>query len=350
MQNSFLNWVLISRAGAYFMVTAVFLYLFNNYLVYWQNLPGTYALSLHFGWTGDEADSLSEDQVWQALIQLYSYLTVLGLSIFYSIKRSSIDLEDEVKRFSDLSAYLIRSCFWAVLLIGISDTVISILRVENFLEFWVSPELEVELGRPTYRSLNLHFPLIVMSFVIAVFIRNISFTWLALMVVLSEFSIVITRFVFSYEQAYMGDVVRFWYAALFLFASANTLVEEGHVRVDVLYASLKRKTKAWTNVVGISLLGFPICWVILMQGMGGKANSINSPLLSFEISQSGYGLYVKYLMAGFLVVFAVSMIVQFVSYILHNVYILNSEESEDEEMESYNNICSMGSSTLKRES
>ena len=30
----------------------------------------------------------------------------------------------------------------------------------------------------------------------------------------------------------MGDLVRFWYAALF-FASAYTLKEDGHVRVDV---------------------------------------------------------------------------------------------------------------------
>ena len=57
--------------------------------------------------------------------------------------------------------------------------------------------------------------------------RDISFTWLDLMCVLAEFLIVVTRFVFSYEQAYMVDLVRFWYAGLFLFASAYTLVEEG---------------------------------------------------------------------------------------------------------------------------
>ena len=34
----------------------------------------------------------------------------------------------------------------------------------------------------------------------------------------------------------------------------------------------------------------------------GQSNLINAPLLSFEVSQSGYGMYVKYLMAGFLLV------------------------------------------------
>ena len=316
--------------------------------MYWQELPGTYALAEHFGWLGDDIDNLEDSEIGQAQIQLLSYLGVLSLAIIYALKRVNIPLADEVKRFSDLSAYFIRSCFWAVLLIGLIDTVISILRVEDFLSFWVNPELEKELGRAIYRGSNIHYPLILISFVIAYFVRTVSFTWLALMVVLAEFMIVITRFIFSYEQAYMGDVVRFWYAALFLFASANTLVEEGHVRVDVLYANLKRRTKAFSNIVGISLLGLPICWVILMQGLGGRANSINSPLLSFEISQSGYGLYVKYLMAGYLAVFAVSMIIQFTSYLLHNVNILNSPECANDEDESYNNICSLGSKRINQ--
>ena len=150
-------------------------------------------------------------------------------------------------------------------------------------------------------------------------------------VVLSEFAIVITRFVFSYEQAFMGALVRFWYAALFLFASAYTLLKEGHVRVDVFYAGFSRAKKSWSNIVGTLVLGLPLCWVILMQGMGGRGDSINSPLLSFEISQSGYGMYVKYLMAGFLVVFASTMMVQFVSYLLENIANLLHPPEEDEE-------------------
>jgi hypothetical protein len=57
--------------------------------------------------------------------------------------------------------------------------------------------------------------------------------------------------------------------------------------------------------------------VILIIGMGGRPSSIiNSPILSFEVTQAGFGLYVKYLMAGFLGVFAVTMLIQFVSYFL----------------------------------
>ena len=123
----------------------------------------------------------------------------------------------------------------------------------------------------------------------------------------------------------MGDLVRFWYAALFLFASAYTLVHEGHVRVDVLYSRFGKPAKAWVNSVGTLLLGLPLGWIILVTGMWDKTSSINSPLFSFEVSQSGYGLYVKYLMVGFLAVYAVSMIVQFSSYLLYHVAELRDE-------------------------
>ena len=72
------------------------------------------------------------------------------------------------------------------------------------------------------------------------FSGGIDFIWLALLIVLGELLIVITRFIFSCEQAFMGDLVGFWYAGLFLF-SVLTLVHEGHVRVDVLYANFKNK-------------------------------------------------------------------------------------------------------------
>ncbi len=304
------------------MVSSVFLYLLNNYLVYWQDMPGPYLLFSHFGWIGDEANTLDAEQLTQGWWQLIAYLGVFALLIVYVFRNRSRTLLQDADRFERLSTYLVRAAFWAVLLIGLVDVLISFLRVEELLTSFVSDSLITELGRPTYRGTYVHYPLLILSFVIALFVRNISFSWLSLMVVLAEFLIVITRFVFSYEQAFMGDLVRFWYASLFLFASAYTLVHEGHVRVDVLYAGFSETKKAWSNITGCLLLGIPLCWVILMHGMGGKGNSINSPLLSFEISQSGYGMYVKYIMAAFLVVFSVTMMIQFVSYLLKSIAVL----------------------------
>ena len=38
-------------------------------------------------------------------------------------------------------------------------------------------------------------------------------------------------------------------------------------------------------------------------------------MLNFETSMSGFGMYIKYFMAAFLIVFAFSMLLQFTSYL-----------------------------------
>lgn len=327
------NITLVARSLGYMMVTGVFLYLLNNYLVYWQALPGTFDLFSHYGYFGLEqlTNLLNDKQITQAWAQLIIYVLVLLMGIAYCFVTPNRSIEDDAVRFAQLAAYIIRFSFWSVCLVGFTDMMISFLRVEDFLEFWTGNSLATQLGRPIFRGTYVHYPLIILSLVIAYRLKNVSFAWLAFMVVISEFLIVVTRFVFSYEQAYMGDLVRFWYAALFLFASAHTLVEEGHVRVDVLYAGFSRRKRAWFDSIGCAFLGIPIFWVILMQGMGGRGNSINSPLLSFEVSQSGYGMYVKYLMAAFLIIYSVSMLVQLVSYLLFNIAQLSNSGNLDEQ-------------------
>jgi len=255
-------------------------------------------------------------------IQLAFYLGPIAGIIVLVLSTRDRSLRSDAQRLTALAAYIARAAFWAVLLVGLVDMVISFLRVEGILTPVVGEDLAKDLGRSSFRGNYVHYPLIGLSFVIAYFTHSLGFIWLALLIVLAEFQIVILRFVFSYEQAFMSDLVRFWYGALFLFASAYTLIEEGHVRVDILYAGFTERGKAWTNSIGSVVLGVPLCWVVLTRGMDGKSNLINGPLLSNEVTQSGYGMYVKYLMAGFLVVYALTMLAVFASSFLSSAAVL----------------------------
>jgi TRAP-type mannitol/chloroaromatic compound transport system permease small subunit len=290
-------------------VTIFFIFLLNNYLVIWRDWPGIAALF----------ESAGAKDLRLAWGQMVGYIVAVLGSTFYVLKNQDVTLRDDSEVFTFISAYVIRAAFWSVFFIGIADAFISFLRVENFLTSIVSEEMATQLGRPQFRAPLIHAPLIIFSLIIAALNRQLCFTWLALMVVAAELVIVFSRFVFSYEQAFMGDLVRFWYAALFLFASAYTLLEDGHVRVDVVYAGFSKKTKGLVNAIGSVVLGIALCGVILLIGMSGKANIINSPLLNIEVSQSGYGMYVKYLMAGFLAVFASTMLIQFTSSTLSGI-------------------------------
>lgn len=293
----------IVRFFGWCTLAVMFAFIVNNILTFW------------FDWTGIAPLLGTSDAGigWQAIVQLGIYVAMILLTVRYVRGRGDAPLREDSEKVIGWNTFFIRAAFWVVLLVGLADTVISALRVEGMLVDLVGKEMDSNLGRSQYRGFYIHGPLVLLGILIACVTRTLGFIWLALLVVVAELAIVFTRFVFSYEQAYMGDLVRFWYAALFLFASAYTLLEDGHVRVDVFYAGFTRRKKAFVNVWGSIFLGMTLCWTVLLLGMWGKASIINSPILAYEITQSTTGLFVKYFMAGFLAVFAISMMMQFVA-------------------------------------
>jgi TRAP-type mannitol/chloroaromatic compound transport system permease small subunit len=292
-------------------VSMTFAYLINNILCFWLNWPGILVL-LPFSPAPEGLDLVL------SLVQLGIYLAGIVMAIVGVRLSMTRTLRDDASTMFGISNYIIRFAFWSVLLIGLIDAVISFLRVEGLLDTMVGSDLSTELGRSRFRGPYVHAPMLLVGLVIAARTKSLGFHWLALLVVLAELGIVLSRFVFSYEQAFQGDLVRFWYGALFLFASAYTLFEDGHVRVDVLYAGFAEKTKGMINLLGSVFLGLTLCWTIMILGMWNQSSIINSALLAYEVSQSGFGMYVKYWMAGFLAVFAVTMSIQFTSFALES--------------------------------
>ena len=313
------NLPIIIRIFSYSILATTFVFLFNNVLTVWFEWPGVKSLFSHYGWFGFKKLSkpLEDTVLTFAYLQLFFYLASILLSILYVNRSIKQTLTADSEILNKFTAYIIRSSFWAVLIVGIVDLIISFLVVEKLVEPLLGEYLKIKLVVPAFRITFVHFPLILLSFVVGYFTRSVGFIWLAVLVVGSEFFIVLSRFIFEYEQAFQGDLVRFWYSALYLFASAYALIHEGHVRVDVLYTGFSERKKAWTNSIGSLILGIPLCLIVLFLGMGGKASIINGPVISFEITQQGSnGLYLLYLMAVYLAVFAVSMLIQFTSYFM----------------------------------
>jgi len=301
----------------------MFAFVFNSYLTLALEWPKIFELF----YMNNELTSLDYFKIFiEIFVYFISIAGVFYLSYIYrdqSLRKDCLLLNKTVN-------YFIRSCFWAVVFVGLADVIISFLRVEDLLDNVVGQDLATQLGRSKFRGPYVHIPLVFLGFFVGIFIKHIAFTWLAFLVVIAELLIVITRFVFSYEQAFQGDIVRFWYAALFLFASAYTLFEDGHVRVDVLYSKFTSKTKGIVNSYGSVLMGMTLCWCILLLGMWEKTNVIVNPILSYESAQSGFGMYTKYWLASFLAIFAISMMIQFSSYLFESYADYKNEDGKRE--------------------
>jgi len=305
-ESRFLAQVTGSDAGAvmvrifgWAVLSCLAAFLFDDFLTYWLGWPGIFSGSANA----------------RSWVQLGLYPAAIVFAVSYVLAHRNCSLRVERDRVVRINSFLIRTAFWAVLLIGLVDIAFAFLRGEDLLDGLVGKELAFKLTRAEIRGAYVHMPLIGVSIVIAAFTRTIGVVWLALLIVVAELLIVMSRFVFSYEQLYMTDLVRFWYAALFLFGCAYTLREEGHVRVDVLYAHFTPRTKGLVNALGTLLLGMPFCWLILIVGMSGRMGIINSSLLTYEIEGLGDGMYILYLMTVFMGMFAISMLIEFVGFL-----------------------------------
>ncbi|MEM8841510.1 MAG: TRAP transporter small permease subunit [Pseudomonadota bacterium] len=308
------------RAFGWSMLFLLAAFMLNVVLTFWGGLPG---IAPVMGWNTQPAGAIS-------FLQLALYAVAVAGACAFAFLTPGRTLRQDSARIHNFNLFLIRAAFWVVFLVGLTDAVISFLRVEGLLPDLVGEDMETDLGKSAFRGMYVHVPVVLLGIAMACVTRTLGFIWLTLLVVVAELAIVFTRFVFSYEQAFMGDLVRFWYAALFLFASAYTLYQDGHVRVDVLYTGMSRRTKGRVNAIGSILLGITLCWTVLLLGMWTKSAIIVSPILVFETTQSGFGMYVKYFMAGFLAVFAVSMMIQFVSYLFESVADARGEEGTRE--------------------
>ncbi len=293
---------ILARLFGWGMLAVLFAFQINNVLTVGFDIPPVGSI-------------LSGEATGGTWLEVAIYVAAFAVAVLYVLRTPTTALRWDARNIHKFNVYLIRALFWSVLLVGIVDASIAFMRVEGVFVAMLGEDTARLFGKARWVGPYVHMPLVVAGFVIAAFTRTLGFTWLALMVVVAELLIVISRFVFSYEQALMGDLVRYWYAALFLFASAYTLFEEGHVRVDVLYAGFGITTRGFINAFGAIVLGMTTCWVIMGVGLNGPRSIINSPVANFEITQTGgVGMFIKYQMAAFLGLFAITMLIQFVSY------------------------------------
>ena len=97
--------------------------------------------------------------------------------------------------------------------------------------------------------------------------------WLALVVVLLQFALVVARYLFGLGSVWLTETVIYAHAALFMLAAAWTLQVGGHVRVDIFYADASAHTKALIDLVGALFLLLPFMVVLVWLSIPYAARS-----------------------------------------------------------------------------
>jgi len=92
--------------------------------------------------------------------------------------------------------------------------------------------------------------------------------WLATLLVLIQFAVVVLRYLFGTSFIAMQESVIYVHATLFMLTIGYTFLHDGHVRVDVLYADFGPRGRALVDLLGTLIAVIPFCALVLWFSWG----------------------------------------------------------------------------------
>jgi TRAP-type mannitol/chloroaromatic compound transport system permease small subunit len=143
--------------------------------------------------------------------------------------------------------------------------------------------------------------------------------WLTLLMVLTEFTVVLSRYVFGLGSTLMQESIVYMHAIVFLACAGYALAYNGHVRCDIFYAAATPRRKAIIDLVGTFLFLGPMCVLI-----GWAAwPYVRASWEVMEISQEGrLGIPAVYLLKTMILVFAGLLALQAVSLVIQSALLV----------------------------
>jgi TRAP-type mannitol/chloroaromatic compound transport system permease small subunit len=146
-----------------------------------------------------------------------------------------------------------------------------------------------------------------------------AFAWLVLGMVLTEFVVVLSRYVFGLGSTIMQESIVYMHATVFLVCAGYALVHNGHVRCDILYAVMTPRTRAIVDIAGTLVFLLPMCALVWWMSWP----YVEASWAVMEISQEGrLGIPAVFLLKTLILVFAGLLGVQAVSLTLQSVLLL----------------------------
>lgn len=116
--------------------------------------------------------------------------------------------------------------------------------------------------------------------------------WMTTLMVLVVFYDTVMRYVFNKGNVALQELEWHLFAIVFLIGAAYTLKDGGHVRVDILYVNLSKKTKAWIDFLGVFVFLIPFSVAVILATKGFILNS----WAIREVSPDPGGLPARYIL------------------------------------------------------
>jgi len=130
--------------------------------------------------------------------------------------------------------------------------------------------------------------------------------WLAAVMIVVQFAIVLLRYVFGIGVLVLQESLTYMFSMLFMLGAGYTLLQDGHVRVDIFYRTAKVKSNALVDFLGSVFFLIPCCGLILIISQPYVAAS----WAVLEGSKETSGIPGVFLLKSLIPVFAILLLLQ----------------------------------------
>lgn len=147
-------------------------------------------------------------------------------------------------------------------------------------------------------------------------------SWLALSMVIVQFVIVVMRYVFGLGSIMMQESVIYMYGVLFMVGAGYTLLNDGHVRIDIFYRGAAAGRRALVNLLGVIIFLWPVCLLIWVKSLPYVAASWKV----YEGSRETSGIQAVFLLKTVILIFTVLVALQGLSLVARSLLTLTGDE------------------------
>lgn len=144
-------------------------------------------------------------------------------------------------------------------------------------------------------------------------------SWLSFLLVVVVCYDVATRYLFKTSHVAVQELEWHIFAALFLFNAAYTLNRDKHVRVDVIYTRLSKRSQSIIDIVGTLIFLMPFCIVVIWSAWP----FVSAALSIGETSPDPGGLPARYLLKAVIPIAFIFLLLQSLATVIAKIITLS---------------------------
>ena len=139
--------------------------------------------------------------------------------------------------------------------------------------------------------------------------------YILIALILLVFSTVFFRYVFNMSYIIIQEIIMYLHALIFMFGISYALKENSHVKIDVLYNSLNKRTQRVISIAGLVSFILPTALFIIYISI----DMVTQSWVIFEGSSEAGGLNLVFILKSLIPISGVLIFLQGISELIKHI-------------------------------